>query len=205
MSAAMQLYYSTTSPFARKCLMVAREAGIIDHFTLVPTNTGFGSDGLAAVNPLAKVPALVLDGGEILYDSPVICEYLDAQQDGIPLFPPAGGARWLALRRQALADGLQDATVQLRVEGMRPEASRWPDWIDHQTRKITGALDALEGEVETFPATPTIGEIAIFCALTYLDLRAPSLNWRQDHPALADWFDIFAARPSAMATEFVEK
>jgi len=156
---------------------------------------------VARGNPLVKIPTLLLDDGTSLFDSPVICEYLD-QLSGAPrLFPAPGPARWSALRRQALADGLMDAAILQRYEQtLRPEALRWPDWIAGQAAKVTGALDAMEAEAAGYGAAFDIGHVACACALGYLDFRYDQLHWRNGRPALDAWFAAISRRPSMVAT-----
>ena len=159
------------------------------------------NNDIARDNPLVKIPTLVLDDGSSLYDSPVICEYLDHLSGAPRFFPAAGPARWTALRRQALCDGLMDAAILLRYEqALRPEALRWPEWIAGQTAKVTGALDALEGEVGSFGTDFDIGHIACACALGYLDLRFGQMGWRTGRARLATWFETVSQRPSLAAT-----
>jgi glutathione S-transferase len=199
----MKLYVSSASPFARKALITISELGLGDRVVAQPTTVTpiSRNDEVARGNPLVKLPTLVLDDGTSLFDSRVICEYLD-HLSGVPrLFPAAGLARWNALRRQALADGLMDAAVLLRYEqAMRPEAMRWTDWMAGQGAKITGALDALEGDAAGFGTAFDIGHIACACALGYLDLRHDHLHWRNSRPALAAWFAVVSQRPSMVAT-----
>ncbi len=201
----MQLRYSVTSPYVRKALIVARESGLIDRIEITPTMVlpTLLNERLKPENPLVKVPTLVTDEGETLYDSRVVCEYLDAI-GGKGLFPPAPGpARWTALRRQALGDGIADAAILARFETwLRPEELRWGLWTEGQMRKVRGGLDALEQEAEALSADPlTIGQIAIACAIGYLDFRYDSERWRDTRPKLAAWYDAFAQRPSMRATE----
>ncbi|HSA82310.1 MAG TPA: glutathione S-transferase family protein [Geminicoccaceae bacterium] len=152
-------------------------------------------------NPLGKVPCLVTGDGTVLYDSRVVCEYLDGLHDGPRMFPAAGPARWIALRRQAEADGILDAAVGTRYETfLRPAERRWPDWIAGQKAKIKNALDALEAEAPGFGATVDIGTIAIACALGYLDFRYAADDWRAGRPRLVAWYDAFARRPSLAET-----
>ena len=152
-------------------------------------------------NPLGKIPALVLGDGTALFDSPVICEYLDTLHDGPRLFPADGPERWTALRRQALADGLLDAAILCRYETfLRPEERQWADWIEGQQSKFRRALDALEGEAEDFGDTVDIGTISAGCAADYLDFRSLDDGWRESRPRLAAWLEGFAARPSMQAT-----
>jgi glutathione S-transferase len=199
----MKLLYSQTSPFVRKVLVLAHEAGIADRIELVPVNVApvIVNEDVAAENPLVKIPTLVLEDGQSLYDSGVIAEYLDSVQGGLPLVPRAGVPRWRALQRQAAADGLLDAAILVRYElVLRPEDKRWPDWIDGQMRKIRGTLAAFEAETATLGPAVTIGEIAIACALGYLDFRYAEEDWRGRHPGLRDFYAGFAERPSMQAT-----
>lgn len=197
----MKLRYSTTSPYVRKVTVVALESGLDGRIERIVTNTGDPASDHDKDNPLGKVPALILDGGERLYDSPVICEYLDSLHDGPKLFPAAGPERWLALRQQALADGVLDAAVLRMLEQTRrPEPLRWDAWIALQGRKIRTALDQLEHEAEGLAGPLTIGRIAVACALGYLDFRAPDEGWRAGRPKLADWYAGVAERPSMRAT-----
>jgi glutathione S-transferase len=196
----MKLRYSPTSPYVRKVTVVAHETGLMDRLEIVPTNVWANDTDIGRDNPLGKVPALTTDGGEVLYDSPVICEYLDSLHDGAKLYPPSGGARWTALRRQALADGMLDAGILRRLELLRKEPERSSAWIERQRTAVGRALDALEEEASALGAGVTIGHVAIGCALGWFDFRFPADNWRQRRPALAAWYAAFAARPSMQKT-----
>ena len=197
----MKLRYSPTSPYVRKVSVTAIELGLAGKIERIPTNTQDRDSGIAAHNPLGKVPALILDDGGVLYDSPVICEYLDSLHDGPKLFPEAGPARWTALRQQALGDGLLDAAILRMLETVRrPEELRWQGWIKHQTAKMTQALDQFEAEASKFDEAPSIGQIAAGCALGYLDFRFPDLGWRDGRPGLAAWCETFAQRPAMQET-----
>jgi glutathione S-transferase len=170
---------------------------------IIPTVTSDPASGLANDNPLGKIPALITDDGETLFDSPVVCEYLDSLHDGQKVFPPTGPARWTALRRQALADGLLDAALLRRYESMRPASEQSPGWDAKQKTIIGRALDVLEAEADRLgdPAAPVdIGLIAIGCALGYLDFRFAKEEWRYGRPKLAGWFEGFAKRPAMAAT-----
>lgn len=199
----MKLYVSPASPFGRKASITIAELGlgarvVQEPATVTPINR---NDEIARGNPLGKIPTLLLDDGTALYDSPVICEYLDHLSGAPRFFPAAGPARWSALRRQALADGLMDAAVLLRYEQtLRPEALRWPEWMAGQSAKITGALAAMEAEAPGFGAAFDIGHITCACALGYLDLRYDHLHWRNSRPTLAAWFAAVSLRPSMVAT-----
>jgi len=196
----MKLRYSPTSPYTRKVTVLAIETGLDGRIQRVPTNVWDPSTDLPRDNPLGKVPTLIADGGEALYDSPVICEYLDTQHDGLKLFPSPRGARWTALRRQALADGIVDAGVARRLEGLRPENQRLASWLSKQTAVINRGLDALEEEAVGLEGPITIGHIAIGCALGWLQFRFPDDHWRDGRPTLAGWYEIFSARRSMRET-----
>ena len=196
----MKLRYSPASPYVRKVTVVAHETGLIDRIEIVPTNVWASDTDIGRDNPLGKVPALTTDGGEVLFDSPVICEYLDSIHDGAKLYPPSGGARWTALRRMALADGILDAGVLRRLESLRKEPERSPAWIERQRTAVERGLDALEEEASALGAGVTIGHVAIGCALGWFDFRFPADNWRHRRPALAAWYATFAARPSMIRT-----
>ena len=199
----MKLYHSPASPFVRKALVVAHEAGLADRVATatIALSPVAGNDALNRENPLGKIPALVLDDGTTLFDSRVVCEYLDTLHDGPRLFPAAGPARWTALRRQALADGLLDAAILCRYEAaLRPAEHRWPDWTDGQRAKFRRAIDAFEGEAEGLDGVVDIGAIAAACALDYLDFRALDDGWRDTRPRLAAWLEGFVRRPSMQAT-----
>ena len=197
----MQLHYNIASPFARKVLAVAIETGLDERIERVKRlMTPVAPDALLnADNPLGKIPCLVTDDGMALYDSPVICEYLDSLHHGARMFP-SGPARWTALRRQALADGIMDAAVLTRYETfLRPQEVRWDAWIDSQKQKFLRALDALEFEGESLGVVD-IGTLAIACALGYLDFRFPDEDWRAGRPRLAAWLEQFAQRPAIANT-----
>jgi glutathione S-transferase len=200
----MKLRYSPTSPYVRKVMVVALETGLAERIeriatTVAPTKP---NEEVARENPLVKVPALTTDDGLVLYDSPVICEYLDTQHGGAKLFPASGKARWMALRQQALGDGILDAAILGRYEILRPKENQWQDWIDAQLRKVRGALAALEMEVEAgeLGGPLTIGLITVGCALGYLDFRYASEDWRSRQRRLAVWFDEFSQRKSMQLT-----
>jgi len=197
----MKLRYSATSPFARKVMIVAHEHGLADRIEILPvervTTQPFGLQ--TPENPLMKIPALTADDGQVLYDSPVICEYLDTLGSGRKLFPPAGAARWTALRQQALGDGITDAVILCAYETRRPEERRWSGWTDSQMQRVHQGLAAAEHE--HLSGLTTIGPIAIACALGYLDIRFPDDGWRRRHPKLAEWYDAVLQLPSMQATK----
>jgi glutathione S-transferase len=199
----MKLRYAPTSPYVRKVTVLALEAGLDGKIERIPTASAPDKPNpeLGRENPLNKVPCLLTDDGLVLYDSPVICEYLDAQHSGRKLFP-AGNARWTALRQMALADGILDAALLRRYEGLRPENERSTGWDKAQKLKIEQSLDSLEGEVNPDPAGDqiSIGHVSVGCALGYLDFRFAHEDWRKGRPNLAKWYEGMAKRPSMAMT-----
>ena len=195
----MKLRYSATSPFVRKVLVLAIELGLDKKIERQPTNPNDAASDLAKQNPLVKVPSLQLDDGSSLYDSPVICEYLDSLA-GNKFHPASGPARWTALRRQALADGVMDAGVLVRGEMLRPAGEKSEGFIARQKVKMANSLDALEAEADKLGDRLDIGLIAIAAALGYVDFRFAADNWRAKRPKLARWYDRIAQRPSMQAT-----
>ncbi|HEY4163570.1 MAG TPA: glutathione S-transferase N-terminal domain-containing protein [Dongiaceae bacterium] len=195
----MKLRYSVTSPFVRKVVVTAIETGQDQEIDRTPTNTADPASGLSVDNPLNKVPALLLDDGTRLYDSAVICEYLDSRKGG-RMFPAAGPARWTALRRQALADGMMDAALLRRYETQRPENLRSAEWDKKQALKVSQGLNALEGEASDFGDVSDIGTLTVAVMLDYLDFRFKSDAWREGCPSLAAWYETFSKRPSLQAT-----
>lgn len=198
----MKLRYSQTSPYVRKVLMVALEAGLYERVELLPTDVWAPDSPIQRDNPLSKIPCLITEEGLALFDSPVICEYLAHLGGDRQLYPEPGPARWVALRQQALADGICDAAVLRRLEGLRPASLRSADWDRRQHHAVTRALHRLEEEAGQLPPpeAPTIGGIAVACALAYLDFRFRDEGWRQGHGTLSRWFDHMAERDSFKRT-----
>lgn len=198
----MRLFHSPTSPFVRKVTVLLHEAGLADRVELVPA----GGNPLApgslplAWNPLGKIPTLERDDGPALYDSRVICRYLDALA-GAGLYPGAPRL-WEALTLEATADGMMEAAVLMAYEArLRPEELRHAPWVEAQWTKVARALDAIEARWMAHLAGPLdMGQIAVGCALGYLDFRQAARDWRVGRPALAAWEAGFAARPSMLAT-----
>jgi glutathione S-transferase len=201
----MKLHWSPRSPFVRKVMIFAHESGLIERLNCVRTVVAMDAPNAALLpdNPLSKIPTLVLDDGSPLYDSAVICEYLDTLHDRPKLFPPAGDARWTALRRQALADGFLDFLLLWRHERARAQPSQ--ALLGAFAAKYKSTLADLEQETAALSETPFgIGHIAIGCSLSYLDFRFADLSWRDGHPRAAAWHALFAERPSVKATQAVE-
>lgn len=197
----MRLRHNSASPFVRKVMVCAHELGLTNKIELLDTVVSPVSANatLAGENPLMKIPALVTDDGEVLFDSPVICEYLDSLAGGGKLFPVSGKARWTALRQQALGDGILDALILCRYEvAARPEEKRFSGWTDGQTKKAHQGLAVLEKEDLS---GRTIGTITAGCTLGYLDFRFPNDGWRMRHPKLAEWYKSVGALPSMQATK----
>jgi len=199
----MKLISVSASPFVRKVRVLIYELELQDRIVVQDVGTVSpvsNNAELNAVNPLGLVPALQLDDGSSLYDSAVICEYLNHLADG-PFFPADAERRFRTLRLQALADGILELSVALRYERvMRPQVLHWQDWIDHQQEKIARGLDALEAQCAGFEATPLIGEISIACALGYRDFRYPESAWRAGRPGLGDWYETVMQRTSLRRT-----
>ncbi len=200
--AKMRLYYSPSSPYARKVRVLALETGLdkkIEQIDVALSPVAPNAD-VDKHNPIGKIPALSVKGMD-LFDSPVICEYLDHQHKGRKMLPRKGRERWVALRLQAMADGLLDAALLARYEGfLRPEDKRWNDWTTGQMKKIDGVLGQLEAEAKGLKSKASLGTISVGCALGYLDLRFASHDWRAGHPKLAKWFATFSKLPSMKAT-----
>ncbi|MFM7420246.1 MAG: glutathione S-transferase family protein [Alphaproteobacteria bacterium] len=194
----MKLAYSPNSPYVRKCVVLAIQRGIDKQMEL--WTVGTTDPALVKVNPLSKVPTLVLDDGSALYDSPVICEYLDGVGDGPKMFPPPGPARWKALRQEALGDGILDATQPRRREIALPQDEGRQTYITLQQGKVKAALAVLEAEADSLGMLTTIGEITIACALGYMDFRFPNEPWRPGHPKLEAWYAKVAAMPAMTRT-----
>jgi glutathione S-transferase len=187
----VKLFWSTASPYARKVLACAIAREIDRQIELVPTKVQLSEPALLAVNPLSKIPCLVTDDGASLFDSPVICEYLDSLEDGtLPMFPRSGGPRWRALKQQAMADGILDAAVPLRRELVNPRDAARDAWIARQRAAIGRTVDELEKDPPH--GMIDIGSIAVACALGYLDFRFGPEPWRPAHPRLSAWFAGFS-------------
>ncbi len=196
----MILRYSPASPYARKIRIAAELLGLSERIRIESASTADPNDSLRIQNPLGKIPTLILADGSSLYDSRVIADYLDHLSGGGKLIPADPDRRFAALRLQALGDGINDAALLIRYEtATRPAALRDPEAIALQQGKIDRALATLEAAPPA--GRPDIGQIALACALGYLDLRFEGA-WRQTHPRLAAWLaDFCAAVPAFEATK----
>ncbi len=194
----MKLFYSATSPYVRKVLAAAITRGIEGRIALLPTNPHVSPPELVQANPLSKVPCLVTEDGLSLFDSPVICEYLDTVGEALPLYPAHGALRWRALRLQALADGMMDAAVGRRMEMGRPAEAAREAVMLRARDAVRRALDLLEADPPHRLAD--IGSLSVGCALGYLDFRFAAEPWRQERPKLAAWADQFSQEPGLART-----
>lgn len=193
----MKLYYSGASPYVRKVMACAIAGGVDGQITRVDTNPHVSPADLVGDNPLSKVPCLVTSDGLALFDSPVICEYLDSI-GAANLFPLAGPARWRALKLQAIGDGIMDAAVARRMDSLRPAEDARTQFMDRQAAAVARALDVLEAD--TLANHLDIGTITVACALGYLDFRFAAEPWRPGRPALERWYAAMAEHPELSGT-----
>jgi glutathione S-transferase len=207
MPGQMTLHWSPRSPYVRKVMIAAREMGLQDRLRTVRTVVGGTTPhrGLMQINPLGKIPTMELEDGTVLYDSPVVCEYLDTLHDGPKLFPVAWPERGVALRRLALGDGMLDAALPWLGERFRPPEKQSQPHMDLWRAKLVACVDALEQEAGALGEGPlTIGHLAIGVALAYLDFRFDELHWRDGRPRLAEWHTTFNARESVQANPAID-
>lgn len=196
----MKLYGSETSPYVRKVRILIKEKGIACEFIVEGPADAAGN--VAALNPLGKVPVLLRDGGDVLFDSPMIAEYLDSLK-GDPLLPLTGEARWAIQRWHALGQGILDAVVARMLEGRKPAEKQTPEVISKQEGKIAAALKyadaAKKGATYLVDDRFSLADIALGVALEYIDLRYPH-DWRATYPRLAQWQAGMAKRASFIGT-----
>ncbi|WP_058543394.1 glutathione S-transferase [Pseudomonas fluorescens] len=201
---SMTLFHNPASPFVRKVLVLLHETGQQDRVALQLSQLSPVKPDRALIddNPLSKIPALRLANGTVIHDSRVILDYLDHQHVGNPLIPRDGAARWRRLTLASLADGIMDAAVMIRYEtALRPVEKHWDQWLDAQRDKIRRALGMLEAEaIAELTCHFDVASISVACALGYLDLRHPDLEWRKANPQLAAWFAEVSLRPSMLET-----
>lgn len=207
----MKLFHTQTSPFVRKVMLAAHELGLASRIETVYLRPSpqVADPELSRHNPLSKIPALVTDDGEVLYDSVVIVDYLDtlaaaSSPDSTPRLVPLGPARWPVLRTQALCDGVLDAGILVFYErAQRPAELHWQPWLDGQSQKVLQGLDALEADhaLTSDPSTtPTLAHLCLAATLGWLDFRRPVGDFRDGRPRLGAWFEAFSKRPSMVAT-----
>jgi len=196
----MKLWYSPASPFVRKCLILAYERDLADKIELLDAAASVVAPDARIVeaNPTGKIPTMVLEDGTALFDSRVICAYLDTIHDGKRLMPRSGAKRFEIMTLEALGDGIMDAAVNNRYEtALRPQEFQWKEWSDGQMGKVNAALDQIEEKwLKSLGRVPNMGSIAVAAALGYLELRYPELKWRKNRKGLARWFKRFEQRES---------
>lgn len=198
----MKILFSPFSPYVRKCLVTAFELGLNDQLQLLPSNAHpINRDkDIIAINPLGKVPTFYTDDGQVLFDSRVICEYLN-QLGGGALIPAGGASRWQTLTLQSIGDGMLDALLLARYEDVaRPDQMKWPEWRAGQLDKAETSLSYLDGHTDLLADRVDLGSLTIGCALWYLDLRFPDIDWRAHHAPTARWYEAFSKRPSMAHT-----
>lgn len=195
----MKLLCSDTSPYVRKVRITAIEKGLYGSLEEVKVVTADSPKELTTANPLGKIPALVLDDGSTIIDSPVICEYLDSIGAGAELLPRDGDERFRVQTLHALADGVMDAAVALIMENKRPEQYRYPPFMERQKAAISRAFDVLESDMGWADGL-NLAHIAIATALGYIDFRHPYIEWRNGRKSLSAWHENFSKRPSYIKT-----
>ncbi len=199
----MKLYWSPRSPYARKVMVFAHETGLAGQIETVKTLVSASNPNreLMRLNPLAKIPTLVTGDGMVLFDSSVICEYLDSLHGGEKLFPADPGRRWPAQRWHALGNNLLDNLVPWRNERLRPQTQQSPEVLAAFEAKVKNALQFLDNEAAALAAAPvTVGHVTIAVALGYIDFRFPDLEWQNGRGRIAGWYAVFAQRASIRNT-----
>ncbi|ADE12223.1 glutathione S-transferase N-terminal domain-containing protein [Sideroxydans lithotrophicus] len=195
----MKLIGSTTSPYVRKARLVLLEKNIPHTFVIDPPSEP--NSQVTRFNPLGRIPALILDDGSCIFDSTVIAEYADTLND-TPILIPRGDAlaRMRVRRGEALADGIMDSAIVVRMERIRPAEKQEQGNIDLHNGAIARALEHISaqlGQREWCEGNGiSLADLALVSALAYLDLRQPERDWRSAHPNLAAWFDRLRTRPS---------
>ena len=198
----MKLFYAPPSPFARKARIVARERGLMDQIEEIAVAPYQDDARLLAATPAGLVPALTLEDGSTLIDSPLICQHLDAIAPGPMLVPADSPARWKVLNHAALGDAIMDFAVEAVIETRRTETPPSQAFMARKLGKVSRCLAALPVNPGDTPLT--LGDVKIACALAYLDFRLPDLGWRVLRPDLAIWHDVVESRPAFQATQPAE-
>ena len=199
----MKLYYSKTSPYSRKVLLMIHEKGLQQVITSVACNPFEEVRELEAVNPLGKVPSLILDDGSSLYDSPVICAYLDTLTSDRLIAesgPETNSERWNILRWEALCDGVLDAIYNIVMERRRDTQEQSSSWIEQWKTQVIRSLDHMEANIDSLPAQISLAQLSLGATLGYLDFRLSDLDWHNQRPALAAWYDDFSERDAMKNT-----
>ncbi len=198
----MQLMTSAASPYARKVRVALHEYGLLGEVEMVTVDAHAAPDQLTRINGLSKIPALDTEDGPVLFDSPVILQWLDETYPDKPrLVPTDGPDRWHTLRRAALADGIMDAAVALVLENRRPLERQHQPAVEKELNRLQIALDMAEREAGGLPQIPRIDTIGLACALEYLAFRlSDQIDWRSGRPDLEQWMRDFCQRDSMMDT-----
>jgi glutathione S-transferase len=203
----MKFFYSATSPYSRKVRMVVLEKGLEKRVELVLVDPFSQDARLEAANPLGKVPALLLDDGSTLFDSPLLCRYLDSLSSQPRLIPRDNPDEWQVIRWEAMADGMTDAAYNLVMERRRPPSQQSPQWLGRWAADIQRVLQVMEGRMGELGADMTLAHLAVGAAIGYLDLRMPETLYEAAcpqpaaYPRLLRWYESFRLRPSMRATE----
>ena len=202
----MKLHWSSRSPYVRKVMICIYELGIEGEIERIPSVVSLSQPNAAVMrdNPLGRIPTLLLEDGRVFHESLLICEYLNSLRGGT-LFPNQGEARWSALRRHALGNGLLDALLLWRSESSKPAARQTPEWLATFALKTRNALAVMEADADALAQTPIdIGHVGIGVALAYLDFRFSDFGWRNAHPRIDSWMQQFSQRESVQKTAFID-
>lgn len=192
----MKCYMTGNSPYARKIRVAAIESGLSDEVEWVTLTREERAELVPAMNPLGKVPVAVLESGQVLLDSPVICAYVDSLNKGPKLIPESGDERWAVLTLEALGDGLGEAVIGVSQEAQKPDDKRTQGVVDRQAGKANSGLAALDKQAGDFNEPPLMGEISVACALGYMEYRDVVPGWRETYPALSGWYANILKRQS---------
>lgn len=196
----MKLSFTPSSPYTRKVLVVAHELGIADRIEPFTINPRTETEKLVPLNPLSKIPVLITDSGEAIYDSPVICEYIDAEFGNGRFLPRSGALRWQVLTGAALADGILDAAILIRNERARPVDRQFAEWTDWQMRRVNTGLDRLEETLDSLGSELDLRHVGAGCTLGYLEYRLPEERLLDRRPRLKAWYAVLLRRPSFQKT-----
>ena len=192
----MKCYMTGNSPYARKIRVAAIESGLGDEVEWVTLTREERAELVPAMNPLGKVPVAVLESGQVLLDSPVICAYVDSLNKGPKLIPESGDERWAVLTLEALGDGLGEAVIGVSQEAQKPDDKRTQGVVDRQAGKANSGLAALDKQAGDFNEPPLMGEISVACALGYMEYRNVVPGWRENYPTLSGWYANILKRQS---------
>tara|TARA_B100000530_G_scaffold331887_2_gene277321 strand:+ start:889 stop:1488 length:600 start_codon:yes stop_codon:yes gene_type:complete len=196
----MKCYVTSNSPYARKVKIVAFETGSYDEVEWLTITREERAEIIPDINPLGKVPVAVLDSGQVLCDSPVICAYVDSLVNDGNLIPKSNPERWKVLTLEALGDGLGEAVIAASQENQRPDGKRSQGVVDRQTGKAKAALGSLNEAAKEFNDPPLMGEVAVACALGYMEFRDVIPGWRDTFEDLAAWYAGILTRQSFVRT-----